>query len=94
MNGVKGGNQQEENWMVSLTQWLQSTNTIYHAIYIKVFYDWTVSYLMVYTDDDLNTTNNETYFPELRRVSEEAFEIKPQERSVLKYLWSCTLQAH
>ena len=33
--------------------------TIYHAIYIKVFYDGTVSYITVSNDDDLNTTNNE-----------------------------------
>ena len=40
--------------------------TIYHAIYIKVFSDGTVSYLTVSTDDVLNTTNNETVFPELK----------------------------
>ena len=34
--------------------------TIDHAIFIKVFSDGTVSYLMVYTDDFLNTNNNET----------------------------------
>ena len=33
-----------------------------------------------------NTTNNETAFPELRRVFEEDFQIKVQEVSVLKYL--------
>ena len=32
--------------------------TIYYAIYIKVFFDGTVSYLTVSTDDFLNTTNN------------------------------------
>ena len=31
---------------------------IYHAIYIKVFSDGNVSYIMVSTDDILNTTNN------------------------------------
>ena len=31
-----------------------------HTIYIKVFNDGTVSYLTAYTDDVLNTTNNET----------------------------------
>ena len=38
-------------------------STIDHEIYIKVFNDGTVSYLTVYTDDVLNTTNNETSFP-------------------------------
>ena len=57
-----------------------------HAIYIKVLYDVTVSYVIVYTDDVLNTTNNETEFAELRIIFEEYFEIKVQERYVLKYL--------
>ena len=57
-----------------------------HAIYIKVLYDVTVSYIIVYTDDVLNTTNNETEFAELRIIFEEYFEIKVQEGSVLKYL--------
>ena len=52
--------------------------TIDHAIYIKVFSDGTVSYLAVSTDDVLNTYNNETAFPELRRVFEERFEMKFQ----------------
>ena len=34
--------------------------TIYHAIYIKIFYDGNVSYLTVSNDDDINTNNNET----------------------------------
>ena len=60
---------------------------IYHAIYIKVFSDATVSYLTVSNDDDVfNTNNNETSFPELRRVFEEVFDNKSQEVSVLKYL--------
>ena len=44
-----------------------------------------MSYLTVYTDDVLNTTNNETDFPELKGVYEEVFDIKVQERSILKY---------
>ena len=52
--------------------------TIDHAIYIKVFSDGTVSYFTVSTNDFLVTTNNETEFPELRSVFEEAFEIKVQ----------------
>ena len=31
-----------------------------YNIYIKVFYDRTVSYLTIYNDDVLNTTNNES----------------------------------
>ena len=42
--------------------------TIDHVIYIKVLYDGAVSYLKVSTDDVLNTTNDETAFPELRIV--------------------------
>ena len=38
---------------------------MYHDIYIKFFTDGTVSYIKVSTDDFLNTTNNETAFPEL-----------------------------
>ena len=53
-------------------------------IYIKVFSDGTVSYLTSYTGDVLNTTNNETLFPELKIFFEEHFDIKVQERSVLK----------
>ena len=49
------------------------------AIYTKVFYYGTVSYLTVYTDDLLNTTNNKTSFPECRSVFEDAFDIKFQE---------------
>ena len=60
--------------------------TIDHDIYIHVFSGKTVSRLTVYADDVINTTNNETSFPELRNFFEEAFEIKIQEVSVLKYL--------
>ena len=49
-----------------------------------------MSYLTVYTDDFLHTTNNDTKndteFTELKIVFEEHFEIKTQEGSVLKYL--------
>ena len=45
-----------------------------------------MSYLKFYTDDVLNTTTNETEFPELTRFFEEAFEIKYQEGYLLKYL--------
>ena len=39
--------------------------TIDHSIYIKLLYYGTVSYLTVSNYDFLNTTNNETAFPEL-----------------------------
>ena len=44
-----------------------------HAIYIKVFYDVTESYLTVSTDYVFSTTTNEASFPELTRVFEEDF---------------------
>ena len=53
-----------------LTMIKYKKSTIYHAIYIKVFTDGTVSYLTVSTDDVLNTTNNETAFLELTRFFE------------------------
>ena len=40
------------------------TSTIHRDICIKVFTDGTVSYLTVSIDDVINTTNNETSFPE------------------------------
>ena len=44
---------------------------IYHSIYIKVFSYVTLPYLAVSTNDVINTNNNETEFPKLRRVFEE-----------------------
>ena len=41
---------------------------------------------MVSTYYFLNATNNKTAFPELRRVFQEAFDIKVQEGSALNYL--------
>ena len=71
-------------------QWLQLLNirrkNIYHAIYTKGFYYGTVSYPKVYSNDVINTNNNDTAFTELRRVFEEYFEIKFQEGYSLKYL--------
>ena len=62
--------------MVKILKYKKST--IDHAIYIKLFSDGTVSYSMVFNDDVFNTTHNETEFPGLRRVFEEAFDIKVQ----------------
>ena len=59
-------------------------STIDCAIYIKVFSDVTVSYLAFYTGGVLKTTNNNTSFPELRKKTEEYFEIKFQEEYVFK----------
>ena len=61
-------------------------STIDNDIYTKVLSDVTLPYLKVYTDNDLNTTNNETEFPELTIVFEERFEMRFQEGYVLKYL--------
>ena len=60
--------------------------TIYYAIYIKVFSGNTLYYLIVSSDYVINTTNNNTAFPELTRVFEEYFEMKFQKGYVLKYL--------
>ena len=59
---------------------------IYYSIYIKVFFDGKFSYITVSTDDVLKTNNNETEFTELRRVFEEAFDMKVQEGYFLKCL--------
>ena len=76
--------------MVTIPQYKKVT--IDHAIYIKILYAITVYYLTVSTDDVLNTTNNEIEFPEIRIFFEEAYEIKFQEGSVLKYLSSQIFQ--
>ena len=60
--------------------------TIYHAIYIKVFSDRTVSPLTVSNYDIINTTNTRTSFTELTKVFEEHFDMKVQEGYVFKYL--------
>ena len=52
--------------------------TIDHTIYIKVLYDENISYLMVSTDDVLNTNNNDTAFTELRRVLKNTLRLKPK----------------
>ena len=60
--------------------------TIDHSIYINIISNVTKFYFMVYNDDAINTTNNETAFPEPRIFPEEDIEIKVQEGSVLKCL--------
>ena len=79
----KEQSQPEDNGIYYLMQWSQCFKykkiTIDHDIYIKCFSYGTVSYLTVYTDDVLNTTNNENAFPELTRVFKEHFAMKVQE---------------
>ena len=72
MNGIQGTKPAGRQWnrlidaVVTIISYKKRKN--YHAIYIKVLSDGTVSYLTVSTDDVLNTTNNENSFPELTRV--------------------------
>ena len=62
MNGIQGKKTDGRQWnrlldaVVSILKYKKIT--IYHAIYIKVFTDGTVSYITVSTDDIFNTTNN------------------------------------
>ena len=80
MNGIQGTNPNGRQWnilldlVVKILKYKKSTS--YHYIYIKVFTDITLSCLTVSTDDVLNTTNNETAFPELTIVFKEHFEMK------------------
>ena len=83
MNGIQEKNPAGRQWdilldaVVSILKYKKIT--IDHDIYIKVFTDGTVFYLIVSTDDVINTTNNETAFPELTRFFKENFEMKLQE---------------
>ena len=69
MNVIQGTKPAGRQWnrflgaVVTIIEYKKSTT--YHAIYIKVFDDGTVSYLTVSTDDVINTTNNKNAFPEL-----------------------------
>ena len=82
MNRIQGKNpsiQQCNQLLDSVVTILKyNKRNICHAIFIKLFSDGTVSYLMVSNDDFINTTNNETSFLELIRVFEEHFEVKVQ----------------
>ena len=72
MNGIQETKTSVGKWnrlfdtVVTILKYNKST--IEHSIYIKVFSDGKVSYLMVYNDDVINITNDKTSFPELRRV--------------------------
>ena len=71
MNGIQVTKPAEQQW----NQLLHSVVIIlkykkiktYHAIYIKVFSDGSVSYLKVSNDDFLNTTNKEIEFTEITK---------------------------
>ena len=90
MNNIQGTKLAGRKWKLLLdavvTIQKYKKRKFYNIIYIKVFSDENVSYLTVSNDGVLNTTNNETEFSELRSVFEEAFEIKSQEGSVLRYI--------
>ena len=90
MNVIQGTKPAGRQWNILLDEVVTilkyNKNTIYHAIYIKVLSDVTVSYLTLSTDGVFNATNYESVFPEPKRVFEEAFDIKVQESFVLKYL--------
>ena len=67
MSAIQGtkpsGRQQIQPLDTVVTMIKHNKSTIYHAIYINIFSELKVSYLMVSTDDVLNTTNNQTEFP-------------------------------
>ena len=64
MNVIQGTKPAGRKWntliyaVVTILEYNKST--IDYAIYIKVFTDGTVSYIIVYTYDVLNITNNDT----------------------------------
>ena len=72
MNVIQGKKPAEQQWnrlldaVVAILKYKKIT--IYHAVYIKVFSDGTVSYLKVSTDDIISNTYNEAQFTELTRV--------------------------
>ena len=90
MNEVHGKKPSGRKWnrlldkVVTIIKYMK--RKIDHAIYMKIFSDGIVSYLIFSTDNVLNTTNNKTSFTKLTRVFELRFDMKFQEGSVLKYL--------
>ena len=79
----KEQSQLEDNGIYSLMQWSQLL-----SIRISQFIMMSTSKFSLMEKfpllQSLNTTNNETDFPELTRVFKEQFEMKVQEGSVLK----------
>ena len=67
MNGIQGkkpsGRKCNILFKTVVTVLKHKKSKIDHTIYIKVFYDGTISYLALYTDDVLNNNNNEKSFP-------------------------------
>ena len=80
MNVIQGTKPSGQQWNRLLDEVVKTLKykkiKIDHNIYIKVLSDITVSCLTFYTDGILNTTTNETAYPELRRVFEEDLDIK------------------
>ena len=80
MNAIQGKKPAGRQWNILLDEVVTiikyKKSTIYHGIYIKVFTDGTVSYFTFSTDDFLNTTNNETAFPELIIVLKNTLRLK------------------
>ena len=74
MNVIQGTNPEVQQWnrlldtVVTIMKYNKST--IDNTTYIKVLSDRNFSYLIVYTDAVLNTTNNEADFIELGNVFE------------------------
>ena len=54
-----------------------NTSIINYAIYIKLFSGVTVSYLTVFTDDVINTMNNETALNKITRGSQHGIRVRP-----------------
>ena len=88
MNGIQRKKLSGRQWNILLdvvvTLLKYKKITIDNAIYIKLFSDWTVSYLTVSDDNVLNTTTNETSFHGGKKGFKEHFEINFQEGYVLK----------
>ena len=88
MNGIQGTNQAGRKWNRLLDAVVITLKynkiTIDRAIFVKVFSDWTVSYIKVSANDVLNTANHDTLSHKLRRVFGKSFDIKVQEVSFLK----------
>ena len=75
MNGIQGIKTDGLKLIILLdvvfTLMIYKKITIYHSIYIKVFYDGNVPYPTVFVDDVFKNTNNMTAFPGLTRVLED-----------------------
>ena len=82
MNETQGTKPDVRQWnrfldeVVTILKYKKSK--IDHDIYIKLFSDETVAHLTIYTDNVLNTNNNDTTFTEPTRFYEEYSEMKVQ----------------